>query len=53
MNKLKIGSIGANLNDDKGKLARVYHLGHEFVYYQFINSPIQGLCKIEDFWVLM
>jgi hypothetical protein len=50
---IKKGDIGVNLNDAQGKLARVYHVGHEFVYYQFINSPIQGLCKIEDFWVLM
>jgi len=50
---IKKGDIGVNLNDDKIRLSRVYHVGLEFVYYQFLESPIQGLCKKIDFWVLM
>ena len=53
MNKIKRGSIGVDLNDDRGKLFEVFHVGHEFVYFQYLNSPITGICKIIDFWVLM
>ena len=53
MNKIKNGSIGVDLNDDRGKLFQIFHIGHEFVYFQYLNSPITGICKIVDFWALM
>jgi hypothetical protein len=53
MIKIKIGSIGVDLNDDKAKLFEVFHIGHEFIYFQYLNSPITGICKIKDFWALM
>jgi len=53
MNKLKIGSIGADLNDDNGKLAKVYHIGKDKIYYYFINSYIEGICNIQDFWLIL
>ena len=53
MNELRIGSIGVNLNDENGRMSTIYHVGREFVYFQYINSPVQGLCKIVDYWVLM
>ena len=48
-----IGSIGVDLNDDNGKLFEVFHIGREFVYFQYLNSPTCGICKIIDFWGLM
>ena len=53
MSKIKIGSIGVDLNDDKGKLFQIFHVGHEFVYFQYLNSPHTGICKIINCWVLM
>ena len=53
MSKIKKGSIGVDLNDDTGKLFQVFQVGEEFVYFQYLNSPITGICKIKDFWVLM
>jgi len=53
MIKIKKGSIGVDLNDDKGKLFKVFHIGHEFIYFKYLNSPGTGMCKIVDCWVLM
>ena len=53
MNNLKKGSIGVNLNDDLAKLFQVFSIGDEFVYFQYLNSPSSGICKIVDCWVLM
>ena len=53
MIKIKKGSIGVDLNDDKGKLFKVFHIGHEFIYFKYLNSPSTGMCKIVDCWVLM
>ena len=53
MSKIKKGSIGVDLNDDTGKLFQIFFIGHEFIYFQYLNSPSTGVCKIEDCWVLM
>ncbi len=53
MSKIKKGSIGVDLNDDKGKLFQIFHIGHEFIYFQYLNSPNIGICKKVDFWILM
>ena len=53
MNKIKKGSIGVDLNDDRGKLFQVFHIGHEFIYFKYLNSRSTGMCKIVDCWVLM
>ena len=53
MSKIKMGSIGVDLNDDKAKLFEIFHIGREFIYFQYLNSPTCGICKIVDCWVLM
>ena len=53
MNTIKEGSIGVDLNDDTGKLFQIFHVGHEFIYFQYLSSPTCGICKIVDCWILM
>jgi hypothetical protein len=56
MNKLTIGSIGVNLDDEKQRLFEVFHIRDNDVYFKYlqpVGEITHGHCEAQEIWVLM